>query len=859
MPTVLLTDDFPGAALDTGKWSFSSTDAYTAQAVSGGKLKLNLSTGGLATGGGVTSVSTFSLSGVTGLSITGQWNFTGRLYATSSGICGIGFIPPVPTGRNSNYGTPYPGLWVHTRKQSDTTTRTNVELRVSLPADTTGYGVVLGSAYVWPTAVVADEQHIFELLVDVATKQVTVKVDGTARIGPITLNTSQWNGVFSSGSFKVEVHHSDYATNVSSEQWEYVILTDTTATAALEVRGELPSPLGDLEILASRVISAACSLESPVGSLSIRVDPTEPVAPLIDVLCELPSPLGDLSIVANPVRVLVLGSLPSPVGDLAAMAEVPPSVWGALPSPLGDLRIVALRGGDDWALAGFPSPEIQGYQYSCGSGLISTEMQNGYVKRRRRWDNAYRKANVSFEFPTSKLYDLEQFLNQKGYDWFNMSLVMGESIPPTKEALYFYIDMSGSMSIEVSPGRTRLAVACDTVSAAISSLMTRVSLGALFLAVHVSAASSVTSLTRRWSSAAVTPENVDDLYSWLTQIAPGVVPSPPTAYRSIEVETPVPQSILDALAALGNPARTSGWAGVFASTAFYSLIPTDYHKAMFLLSDGEYVPETEEIQEMLSVFGTVPNLNVYGIQLGDSLTGENVLSALDNTPGDGVPKIDYANQQAIMSAILSVIPTQAGTSVYQVRVIENPSFGGLYGENISVALLLEVADRRVTPPVVPVPPECVIRLYIYITITEGYGPYYPPDWPMYVTDSNDVKLFDLAYTLDNQAYVINLADLPDFTPSTGNPLKLWSLPHTQLDIVTATFEASVILNGTVGTDGNGLPNVNGGTLLATNAANIYAVDGGATPPGSPIFHIGNLVGTATCESATITPSYYGGD
>jgi hypothetical protein len=381
---------------------------------------------------------------------------------------------------------------------------------------------------------------------------------------------------------------------------------------AVEARIEFPSPVGALKALAEPVRSAQISLPSPVGALRA---------------------------VADPLFLSAAVSLPSPIGELQALATLVQTASCSLPSPVGALRGVARAYGSDWADAGLPIPLIQNYQYSKGTGLVSTEMQNGYVKRRRRWTNSYRKVTATFSVATSRLYDLEQFITTKGYDWFAMPLVVGDGLTTT-----------------------------------------------------------------------------------------------------------------------------------FA-----------------------------------------PHL-------------------------------------------------------YLVRIADNPAFGSVYGRTIEVNLSLEISGDPIVeyvggsgmnscPEPEPEPEPAVCQVYLYIYVTKTGDTEVNLTWPLFVVATEEGPFFEITTFFDlttmagdpslHQAYVANVADLPDFTPETGIPLRLWMPTNDDTDLIDLSVDVFLIADGTITTDENGLPTMQDGTQLASASVAVTF---------SPVFQtrLVDITASATCLTGELT-------
>jgi len=131
--------------------------------------------------------------------------------------------------------------------------------------------------------------------------------------------------------------------------------------------------------------------------------------------------------VGGPWAVPGSGALPSAAGVPQGVAQAVRNGVGRLPSAAGTVRGRGKSFADDWFMAGFPLPKLQGYTYNRDAGLQRTEMYSGATRQRRRWVDGRRTATVSFEIPNSDLYALEQFLTNISYDWFGMSLVTGDN------------------------------------------------------------------------------------------------------------------------------------------------------------------------------------------------------------------------------------------------------------------------------------------------------------------------------------------------------------------------------------------------------------------------------------------------
>jgi hypothetical protein len=117
------------------------------------------------------------------------------------------------------------------------------------------------------------------------------------------------------------------------------------------------------------------------------------------------------------------------MGEFAAVGHLLQKAHIDLPDPflIGKFRAVAINGSDPWAAQGFPPPHLESYRYSGGPYLIRTGMESGVVRQRRSWNDRYREGTVSFTILREQLGGVEKFLDEYGYDWFNMGLVTGDN------------------------------------------------------------------------------------------------------------------------------------------------------------------------------------------------------------------------------------------------------------------------------------------------------------------------------------------------------------------------------------------------------------------------------------------------
>lgn len=136
----------------------------------------------------------------------------------------------------------------------------------------------------------------------------------------------------------------------------------------------------------------------------------------------------------GPWAVRGAGALPSAAGISQGAARAALAGLGSLSSAAGVVRGRGRSFADDWAMAGFPLPRMEGYAYAREAGVVRVDMYSGRSRQRRRWIDGRRQADVTFVIPFAKLYALEQFLDLMGYDWFGMGLVTGDNTVATVEA-----------------------------------------------------------------------------------------------------------------------------------------------------------------------------------------------------------------------------------------------------------------------------------------------------------------------------------------------------------------------------------------------------------------------------------------
>jgi len=70
----------------------------------------------------------------------------------------------------------------------------------------------------------------------------------------------------------------------------------------------------------------------------------------------------------------------------------------------------------------FPTPTVAGYGIDVDMGLTRTEMEKGIAKQRRRYTNMPHKYTCNFVMDYSVLVSWQSWINEFGYDWFDIEL-----------------------------------------------------------------------------------------------------------------------------------------------------------------------------------------------------------------------------------------------------------------------------------------------------------------------------------------------------------------------------------------------------------------------------------------------------
>lgn len=71
----------------------------------------------------------------------------------------------------------------------------------------------------------------------------------------------------------------------------------------------------------------------------------------------------------------------------------------------------------------FPLPQRDSYGYTVDAGLISTPMESGGPRQRRKYGSMPHYFSLEFIVPRADLDSWQQWVNQNAYDWFEIPLV----------------------------------------------------------------------------------------------------------------------------------------------------------------------------------------------------------------------------------------------------------------------------------------------------------------------------------------------------------------------------------------------------------------------------------------------------
>lgn len=70
----------------------------------------------------------------------------------------------------------------------------------------------------------------------------------------------------------------------------------------------------------------------------------------------------------------------------------------------------------------FPQPTVNGFSNSIDTGLVRTEMENGFAKQRRRLYTMPQSFSLTFIVPIRQLNKWQLWVDSFAYDAFNMDI-----------------------------------------------------------------------------------------------------------------------------------------------------------------------------------------------------------------------------------------------------------------------------------------------------------------------------------------------------------------------------------------------------------------------------------------------------
>ena len=143
--------------------------------------------------------------------------------------------------------------------------------------------------------------------------------------------------------------------------------------------------------------------------------------------------VGDVTLLGGNTATEIKAVVSRVVGDVTALAQTINGVQVAISNVLGPVRALVTHEGDEWSDADLPCPLLRPWTYRKNAGIIRTPMLSGQPRQRKLHTDGRRYGTVEVRLKENQIYDAEDFIASKGFDWFTMSLATEDNTSTTAE------------------------------------------------------------------------------------------------------------------------------------------------------------------------------------------------------------------------------------------------------------------------------------------------------------------------------------------------------------------------------------------------------------------------------------------
>lgn len=313
------------------------------------------------------------------------------------------------------------------------------------------------------------------------------------------------------------------------------------------------------------------------------------------------------------------GDKPAWQGELTSSGSISiyaPNLWGGEKDQGGIVGGVDVMFGEVDQQPNAYLTATFGAQQSAWRGLSTLVFKGG-------------KYGAMNPYPQKASYKIRKI--KKGWDnddcWYPEKAEITMKAPPSS-ALYFALDLSGSMDTIASNGESRLTNMKTAINAVLDQVGEAAARGAAIDCMLVGfgvAPSTRVSILRR----VVDAGGIADLKAWVSSRT----------------------------ASYGNTYFT---AGVMDAPDFFTGAPAGAERFAFLVTDGEpnagggsALTPMEVAEEAGAVIAGIPDVSCYGVNI--DLADTTYTSVVDNTDGDGVPVVSGGDPAALVGIIRGAI------------------------------------------------------------------------------------------------------------------------------------------------------------------------------------------------------------
>lgn len=300
------------------------------------------------------------------------------------------------------------------------------------------------------------------------------------------------------------------------------------------------------------------------------------------------------------------------------------------------------------SMQGTPQPAYRGFLGLVYRGLIASN--NPYIKA---WSVKVRSILRGWH---------------EDAPWYPERAMVGHG-GVASAAIYFALDVSGSMGEMTPNGQTRLTNAKNAINAALDFIQAAgVGQGVnvdICVVAWGSYPSARSSITRR----AATSGDVTALKAWVS--------------------------------GLSSSYGTYFPAGVMDMEPFFTGAPAGVRRTAFFITDGEPIDAgsgqtpLEIAQAAAAIVGAVPGgVEVHGINI--DLAETSYTAIVDNTPGNGVPVVEGGNPDALTAVIVNALAAQFAMNPAHIiyQALTDPDWGmGYPGATIDDVTFKAAADK----------------------------------------------------------------------------------------------------------------------------------------------------------------------